>query len=359
LKSWQRRPEKVPSPVLIPSKHQSTHSAKVADMKVGKPKSKRVPVRLRHKIQKASASKQRKERKEAKKSPQWKSRLKKDPGIPNLFPYKDKILAEIEDSRRKKEEDALKRRELAKAQRLGTAVADSKEARNAEQDEDDEDEILGEVDDVEDDDDDDEGMDVESNANPMAALLASAQARAQTYTKDEAEEDDEDEEDDNDNGGIDLSAAKGKRSAIKSNQPTEPKRKALPKEALADPVKAVTTLIDRLQKTQDGVQQLLDYYQIPPLVTAGSDVTSRFLVDVARKRGRLGRGGVPNLHAAAYTVLGDLNEERLRLPALDEIKSTTTSTKTTIAAGSKSDVQIVTKMAEPFRIEGLFGDGAK
>ncbi|KAF1820950.1 uncharacterized protein K489DRAFT_381994 [Dissoconium aciculare CBS 342.82] len=327
-------------------------------MKVGKPKSKRVPVRLRHKIQKASASKQRKERKEAKKSPQWKSRLKKDPGIPNLFPYKDKILAEIEDGRRKKEEDALKRRELAKAQRLGTAVADSKTARNVEQDEDDEDEILGEVED-DGDDDDDEEMDVESNANPMAALLASAQARAQTYTKDDAEEDDEDEEDDNEDGGIDLSAAKGKRSANKPNQAQEPKHKALPKEALADPVKAVTTLIDRLQKTQDGVQQLLDYYQIPPLVTAGSDVTSRFLVDVARKRGRLGRGGVPNLHAAAYTVLGDLNDERLRLPALDEIKSTTTSTKTTIAAGSKSDVQIVTKMAEPFRIEGLFGDGAK
>ncbi|EME49544.1 hypothetical protein DOTSEDRAFT_122313, partial [Dothistroma septosporum NZE10] len=69
-------------------------------MKVGKPKSKRVPVRLRHKIQKASANKQRKERKDAKKNPQWRSRLKKDPGVPNLFPYKDKVLAEIEESKR-------------------------------------------------------------------------------------------------------------------------------------------------------------------------------------------------------------------------------------------------------------------
>ena len=74
-------------------------------MKVGKPKSKRVPVRLRNKIEKASSAKQRKARKEAKKNPQWKSRLKKDPGIPNLFPYKAKVLAEIEEGRRKKEEE--------------------------------------------------------------------------------------------------------------------------------------------------------------------------------------------------------------------------------------------------------------
>ena len=92
-------------------------------MKVGKPISKRVPVRLRHKIQKASAAKQRKQRKEAKTNPQWRSRLKKDPGIPNLFPYKAKVLAEIEEARRKKEEDVQRRREIAKAQRQGVALS--------------------------------------------------------------------------------------------------------------------------------------------------------------------------------------------------------------------------------------------
>ena len=38
-------------------------------------------------------------------NPEWRSRLKKDPGIPNLFPFKDKILQEIEESKRLKAED--------------------------------------------------------------------------------------------------------------------------------------------------------------------------------------------------------------------------------------------------------------
>ncbi|RMZ91257.1 hypothetical protein DV736_g1484, partial [Chaetothyriales sp. CBS 134916] len=104
-------------------------------------RSKRQPVRLRHKIEKASAAKQRKLRKEAKKNPQWKSRLKKDPGIPNLFPFKDKILEEVEEKKRKKAEEARQLRGSAKSE-------DGNE---------------------------------DSSANPMAALLASAQARAAQY----------------------------------------------------------------------------------------------------------------------------------------------------------------------------------
>ncbi len=45
------------------------------------------------------------------KDPTWRSRLKKDPGIPNLFPYKERILHEIEEKRRLKEEEAMRRRE--------------------------------------------------------------------------------------------------------------------------------------------------------------------------------------------------------------------------------------------------------
>ncbi|KAI9883000.1 MAG: hypothetical protein M1823_005241 [Watsoniomyces obsoletus] len=46
--------------------------------------------------------------------PTWRSRLKKDPGIPNLFPYKERILHEIEEARRVKEEEILKRRQKNK-----------------------------------------------------------------------------------------------------------------------------------------------------------------------------------------------------------------------------------------------------
>lgn len=308
-------------------------------MRIGKPKSKRVPVRLRHKIEKASASKQRKQRREAKKNPQWKSKLKKDPGIPNLFPYKAKVLAEIEESKRQKEEEAQRRRDVAKAQRQGTSVSEVINGAAFMDEETGEDELL-DLEAV--DGDQDEEMDAQDEGNPMAALVASAQARAQAYSKEEGG-DDEDEDEDGDGDGEDFESI-GKSGG----PPPVQAHRALPRQALADPVRAVSALIERMQKTQDGMQRLLDHYSIPPLVTAGSDTTSRFLVEVARKRGRLGRGGVPNLHSAALTVLGDLNEKRLELPAVSD--------KGENHKKGKGEVQIVAKMAEPFRIEGLWGD---
>jgi len=57
------------------------------------------------------------------KNPEWRSKTKKDPGIPNLFPYKDKILHEIEEKRRLKEEENARRRELARQQQPGGEAA--------------------------------------------------------------------------------------------------------------------------------------------------------------------------------------------------------------------------------------------
>ncbi|MCJ1313977.1 hypothetical protein MMC25_007657 [Agyrium rufum] len=151
-----------------------------------KPKSKRVSVRLRHKIEKASVAKGRKQRKLAKKNPEWRSRIKKDPGIPNLFPYKDRILNEIEDSRRRKLEEDERSREQAKAARVTTKAV--KTGTTDGDEDDDEDVELEDVDsdlledDGEEDDEDPDAMATEDNSsNPMAALLASARARASTY----------------------------------------------------------------------------------------------------------------------------------------------------------------------------------
>lgn len=136
-------------------------------------------MRLRHKIEKASAAKQRKARKDAKKNPQWRSRLKKDPGIPNLFPYKDQILEEIEEKKRRKAEAAQELRDAAKANRAAAKQKDG----DMEVDDDDDDD-----DDEEGDDDEDsvemEDADADGGINPMAALLASAQARASDFSKD-------------------------------------------------------------------------------------------------------------------------------------------------------------------------------
>ncbi|KAI7152026.1 hypothetical protein KC324_g14944, partial [Hortaea werneckii] len=173
----------------------------------------------------------------------------------------------------------------------------------------------------------------------------SAQARASAYAPDDDEDDDEDDDDEEAEGleGVDGAA---------SSAPGNAQRKVLPKQVLADPMKAVSALVDRMQNTADGIQRIITFYAIPPLVTAGSDTTSRLLVEVARKRGRLGRGGVPNLHAAALIILNDLNEERLKLPAVAN-----ESKKASKAAG-KGEVQVVGEAKPSFTIEGLFGDDA-
>ncbi|KAF5531620.1 nuclear GTPase [Fusarium napiforme] len=153
-----------------------------------KPKSKRTPVRLRHKIEKASAAKQKKERKLAKKNPEWRSKLKKDPGIPNLFPYKEKLLQEIEENRLKKAEEAQRRKELAKAAKTGSkdeaATTDVQVDVGDEMDEDGMDEDIDE-------------------SNPMAALIASARAAAATYDRQLADDDNMDEDDDSDDSDND------------------------------------------------------------------------------------------------------------------------------------------------------------
>ncbi|KAH6685270.1 P-loop containing nucleoside triphosphate hydrolase protein [Plectosphaerella plurivora] len=158
--------------------------------KPSKPKSKRTTVRLRNKIEKASVAKQRKERKKAKKNPEWRSKLKKDPGIPNLFPYKEKVLAEIEEQRLRKKEEQLKRREMNRSA-LSDVISAAQTAK-AEEDADEGDEGMA----VDGDDDDMDG-DVDES-NPMAALLASARAAAEKYEQglqdDEMDEDDEDDE---------------------------------------------------------------------------------------------------------------------------------------------------------------------
>ncbi|KAH7414414.1 nucleolar GTP-binding protein 2 [Phaeosphaeria sp. MPI-PUGE-AT-0046c] len=520
-------------------------------MKVGKPKSKRVPVRLRNKIEKASAAKQRKARKQAKKNPEWRSKTKKDPGIPNLFPYKDKILAEVEENRRRKEEETARRRELAREQRLnGGNTAD--DAGDFEEFDAEDNEEL----DV--DSDDDETMDVD-DSNPMAALLASAKARAAAFDQKNGDDndmmdDDEDSESEDEgdavkvrkdssrkqfdkvykqvvdaadvvlyvldardptstrskeveqmvmaaDGGskrmifilnkidlvpppvlrswltylrrsfptIPLRASKpapnaktfehkdltmkgtsetlfkalksfaesrqlkrsikvgiigypnvGKSSVINAlgarmggRGPAAPvgaeagvttsmrevkldnKLKlldspgivfpnaqdgskeskvqqharlillnAVPPKEIDDPVPAVTLLLKRLSSSEELFAKLMEVYDLPALHTVGDDRTTDFLVQVARKRGRLGRGGVPNLHSAAQTVINDWRDGRIQgwttPPRFNPAETAASTTKT--APASKGLVgdqkEIVKEWAAEFKLEGLWGEDA-
>ena len=158
------------------------------------PKSKRVSVRLRHRIEKASSAKQRKERKAGKKNPQWVSKKPKELGIPNLFPYKDKILAEIEAAKVRKQEEIIAKRAELKAAKKAAAAANGEEVDEG-------------MEGVEDESDDDLDLDImdedDENVNPMAALLASARAAAQKYNGD-SDEDTDEEDSDSDMDGIEV-----------------------------------------------------------------------------------------------------------------------------------------------------------
>src|SRR5271170_3226227 len=75
--------------------------------------SSRSTAKQRAKVEKAIRSDGKKSRKFAKSNPQARTKLKKDPGVPNLFPFKDKIVREIEQSRQNLENERQTKRDLA------------------------------------------------------------------------------------------------------------------------------------------------------------------------------------------------------------------------------------------------------
>ncbi|KAM5530260.1 hypothetical protein V8D89_016070 [Ganoderma adspersum] len=89
--------------------------------RIRKKTSKRVSINKREKVKKKVKETRRKKSKEAKKNPQWKSKHAKDPGIPNSFPYKDQILAEVAEERRLAAEEKQKRKDEKRAAKAQTA----------------------------------------------------------------------------------------------------------------------------------------------------------------------------------------------------------------------------------------------
>lgn len=140
---------------------------------------------------------------------------------------------------------------------------------------------------------------------------------------------------------------------------------ALPPAHISDPVPAVTLLLQRLSESPALYEKVLQMYGIVALGPFNkSDTTTDFLVQVARKRGRLGKGGVPNLSAAAMTVIIDWRDGRIQgwveppvLKVTDDADMTNVQQETNVGSGADRK-EIVKEWAAEFKLEGLWGDGS-
>lgn len=141
---------------------------------------------------------------------------------------------------------------------------------------------------------------------------------------------------------------------------------AIPPKQISDPVPAVSLLLDRFSSSPELMQKMLDVYGIPPLMTTSlhGDRTHDFLIQVARKRGRLGKGGVPNINSAAMTVVTDWRDGRIQGWVEPPAVMAASAQAGAVAKGVPSQTtesgdkkEIVTQWAEEFKIEGLWGDG--
>ena len=96
--------------------------------KFSKKQSKRQSARMRYKIAKKVKEHNRKVKKEAKKNP--KKGKKKDPGVPNLAPFKEKIIEEAQAEKQRIQELREKKREELKAERIAKDKASGSKSLN-------------------------------------------------------------------------------------------------------------------------------------------------------------------------------------------------------------------------------------
>ena len=135
---------------------------------------------------------------------------------------------------------------------------------------------------------------------------------------------------------------------------------ALPPKQISDPVPAVSLLLSRLSSSPILYEKLLETYGITALGPfRNGDTTTDFLVQVARKRGRIGKGGVPQLNAAAMAVITDWRDGRiqgwldapvLQVAAHDDADVTENRLSSEAVPDRK---EIVREWAEEFKLEGL------
>ncbi|KAK9324638.1 P-loop containing nucleoside triphosphate hydrolase protein [Lipomyces orientalis] len=140
---------------------------------------------------------------------------------------------------------------------------------------------------------------------------------------------------------------------------------ALPPKQMTDAIPAVSLLLQRLESVPELFDSMKAVYDLPALLprvdanTGKLDKTTDFLVHVARKRGRIGKGGIPNLQAAAMAVVNDWRDGRIQRftqpPA--ELPKTEASGVTVLKNQEGKNVEqkeIVQQWAQEFSLDGLW-----
>jgi nuclear GTP-binding protein len=151
----------------------------------------------------------------------------------------------------------------------------------------------------------------------------------------------------------------GSAGAAKNDKTEEKARlillNAVPPKDIDDPIPAVKLLLKRLSLSPALLEKLYELYETTALHDVGGDTTTDFLVQVARKRGRLGRGGIPNLSSAAQAVITDWRDGRIR-GWIDPPNVSTENGGLAEAAPEGDEKTIVNEWSTEFKLDGLWGD---
>lgn len=143
---------------------------------------------------------------------------------------------------------------------------------------------------------------------------------------------------------------------------------ALPPKQIDDPVPAVSLLLKRLCKNPELKDRLCATYEIPNNMSETvKDMVTDFLVFIARKKGRLLKGGIPDMNAAATAVITDWRDGRLAGWTLPKTNTATILETAAPIGGSTSELVldksesgrpeekvVVTEWAKEFSLEGLW-----
>lgn len=147
---------------------------------------------------------------------------------------------------------------------------------------------------------------------------------------------------------------------------------AIPPKQMVDPIPAINMLLKRFSKDTEMADGLKKYYQLPPLPSTDlNEFSKQFLIHIARTKGRLGKGGIPNLDAAAMSVLNDWRDGRIigwTLPKASKSTSDGVDVSDVNVDGPKSSTRgekeppkveqttVVSSWAKEFDLDGLLGD---